>query len=539
MYLTVGLVAFAGACSAPIQATTEPVKQAGPKPGGVLNVQVTYDPVDWDITYRGTTNAPGLALVYEGLLGFKTPPEASYSDLVVRPRLAERWELSADAKTYTFHLLKGVRFANLPPVNGREVTSSDVKFSYEYMARKGQFKDTKLPTSTIGWQFEGLEAVETPAPSTVVVRFEQPFVPFLNYAAVPLTSVLPREIYDQDGGHFHDHAVGTNAFQVDMTASQKGSRWVFKKNPGYRENGKPYIDEIRWLVIPDQSTAVAAFQTKQVDLLFDVNQPVVAETIAKANPGAVQQKYQRTPVHIYLNLQKPPLDDARIRKAISLSLNREEFSQLFGGGEWDVAGVGAATGILPPEEVKQLQRYDPAEAKRLLTEAGVPNGFTMDYLLNASDQTFIKVFELIQSQAKQVGINFVAKSVADTAEATAANRSGNYFVYASSKLPQVDIDSDLYGVFYSTADMNYGRVKDAKLDQLLVAQRREVDTKKRLDTIREAVRYINGNVLAFALPRVVVFHNWQPWLMGYSPHLSQAGGGTGPRGPLVDAWLDR
>ena len=261
---------LAAACSAPSASPSGGAASGStdPKPGGSLALRITGDPFDWDLSYVGKSipNGDSQPFIYNSLLGYKTGPGLKHAELVLRPELAETWAVSPDGSTFTFNLRKGVKFAPKEPVNGRELTAADVKWSYEYWSRSGQFKDKKLPTGQFGWMYEGLKAVDTPDDHTVVVRFSEPFAPFLNYAASDYNPVVAHEIYDRDG-HMKNTAVGTGAFQLDETASQKGSRWVFKKHPSYWEPGRPYLDEVRLLVIPDDSTALAAFKTRQVDML--------------------------------------------------------------------------------------------------------------------------------------------------------------------------------------------------------------------------------------------------------------------------------
>ena len=107
--------------------------------GGRFSVQVVDDPFDWDPTDRGKSlpNQWGLGLAYESLVGFKNGPGVSFEAAELQPELAERWEVSPDSSVFTFFLRKGVKFANIAPVNGREMTSADVKWSYEYFSRTG------------------------------------------------------------------------------------------------------------------------------------------------------------------------------------------------------------------------------------------------------------------------------------------------------------------------------------------------------------------------------------------------------------------
>jgi len=190
------------------------------KSGGRVVVQIVEDPFDWDMTDRGKSgpNNAGIGLAYNSLLGYKAGSGVPYEAAELQPELAERWEVSPDGTTFSFYLRRGVKFANLPPVNGREMTSTDVKWSFEYWSRTGQFADKNLPKAQYDWMFEDLDAIETPDPYTVVVRFKQPFAPFLSYAGSNYIPVAPHEIYDQDG-HMHDRIIGTGPFQLDVGAS--------------------------------------------------------------------------------------------------------------------------------------------------------------------------------------------------------------------------------------------------------------------------------------------------------------------------------
>jgi len=155
------LVIACGPANAPGGGSTAPGDS--PKYGGTLNHRETTDPVNWDVSYN--TNPPnedGVALSHNSLIGFKMGPDVDYTELVLQPEIAERWEVSPDAKVYTFQLRKGVKFQNVPPVNGRELTSADVKWTFEYRTRKGEVADKKLPPGLVDYMYEGMELIETP-----------------------------------------------------------------------------------------------------------------------------------------------------------------------------------------------------------------------------------------------------------------------------------------------------------------------------------------------------------------------------------------
>lgn len=505
-----------------------------PRAGGQLNMPIPADPFDWDPTYAGPglPNPYGFVNAYNSLVGYKFGPDVKYDTLTLAPELAESWEVP-DAQTFIFHLRKGVKFANLPPVNGREFTAADVKFSYEYTARAGAY--SKLPQSQYDIFFEGMNAIDMPDPSTAIIRFKQPFVPFLNYAASRWVPIYAHEIYDQDG-HFKDKIVGTGPFQLDLSASQKGSRWVWKKNPTYWEAGKPYLDEIRWLVLKDDAAQNGALLAKQVDLLFANLDSARLQTLSKSNPSLVKFEYQDpAPMHVYMNLRAAPFKDIRIRQAVALTINRDEFLKTLYGGKGGWAMAGAFPDTYSQEEIKGLLKYDPAQAKQLVVQAGYPNGVDLqfNYPGDAYGNEYITQMQLLQAQLKAVGINLQLNSL-DKADESTRKKQHNFVMTDTTKSLQGDVDSYVYAAFYPGNRANYTEVNDPDLTPLLDAQRRETDVAKRRDIVRQAVKRINVDQFwAEAIYVPIRYNLWQPRLKNYVPYF---GANTIP--VLTNAWLE-
>jgi peptide/nickel transport system substrate-binding protein len=476
-------------------------------------------------TGKSNPNQYGAGLAYNSLLSTKTGADLKYEQVILTPALAERWEVQ-DAATYTFHLRKSVKFANLPPINGRELTAEDVKWSYEYWSRTGQFAEKKLPQARFNWFFEGVTDIQTPDSSTVVVRFKDPFVPFINYAGSYNNPIVAHEIFDQYG-NFKDHIVGTGPFQLDETSVQKGSRWSWKKNPDYWDAGRPYLDEVRWLIIPDDAAAIAAFEAKQVDIIGatgDVFGLPQTQQIPKAYASAVQDEHLPTGPTLWLDInnQTPPLNDVRVRQALSLAIDRDEFIKTFAGGKGAWALPGAGPDTFTQAEIQQLLHYDPNQAKQLLSEAGYPNGVDLDFTYPgaAYGQDYISHLQLLQAQAKKVGINIQLRSQ-DKNTWSSLEMTGKYLITANPKtsaMPGGDIDAYVYANFHSgTGENRYG-VKDAQLDKMLEAQRREPDAAKRNELVREAVRYVTQQAYGIAVFRAAQCQFWQPSLKGYTPN---------------------
>ncbi len=508
-----------------------------PKPGGVLKTRITSDVDNFDVTLADKAVANRYTpLVSSRLLAIKADKGTAYGDATVIPSVAEKWAISPDAKTFTFTLRKGVKWQNLPPVNGRDLTAADVKWSFEYQTRTGELKDKKLPPGQFAWMLEGLDSVEAPDASTLVVKFKEPFASFVNYTASTNLSILAKEIFAKDGD-FHATLVGTGPFQFDQASSQSGTKFVYKKNPTYFKPGQPYLDELQELVIKDDATAFAAFATKQIDIIYadGVNS---ANTISKASPQAVQNVGGLPqPTNIYVNSRPgAQFNDLRLRQALALGINRDEFIQTFSGGKGGWAVAGGLPDTMSQDEVKKVLKYDPEAAKKLVEDAGFKNGIDVEWLHFADDSSeYISEIQLLQAQLKKVGINITMKPY-ERQDAINRRRAGNFSLSGVGKALEPDAESYLYQVFYPKAGNNYGGVDDPKLTDLIVAQRKESDPKKRSDIIKEAVRYVNAEkVWGLALYYKNRYEFAQPYLGGNFPNFW----GQFQPNPIDSVWLDK
>jgi peptide/nickel transport system substrate-binding protein len=226
--------------------------------------------------------------------------------------------------------------------------------------------------------------------------------------------------------------------------------------------------------------------------------------------------------HLFLNVSKPPLSDQRIRQAISLSIDRDELIKTFGngGGEWALAG--ATPGLFTDAEARQILKFDPAQARQLISQAGYPNGVDLvEVYAPSSGDTFSSILQLLQSQLRKGNINLTLKTTDHTSQAE-LRRSGNYQLDLqprSSGLP-LDEDSILYGSFYPGLAANYGRVDDPQLTPLLVQQRQEPDLAKRTELWRRIITRVNTVPWALGLFFGTAFQVGQPYVHNYGPNMS-------------------
>ncbi|PYN94302.1 MAG: hypothetical protein DMD91_28340 [Candidatus Rokuibacteriota bacterium] len=347
-----------------IPASTKP-----PKRGGTLTRASQWDPPVLD---PRLTQSVGLfqfaGLTSSRLIRYSFPEEASNTnDLTLRPDLAESWQSSTDSRTWTFKLRQGVKWHNVPPLNGRELVAADVKYCFEAYAKEG------VQT----FNFREIEAMETPDKHTLRVHLHTPNVFFPQAVAESTAVIFPREILEEDGDLKKRH-VGTGPFM--LKEHTRKVKVVLARNPDYYDKSRPYVDEYVILSTPDYATRVAAFRTGQSDFI-SLATPSEVDTVRKTNPTAVGQTFKNTltPFGLALAQDKPPFNDLRVRRAISMAIDRQtQVDTVYEGHGiigWGIPYIYYQDAMPTPKDFGPWIQYRPAEAKKLLAEAGHPNGF--------------------------------------------------------------------------------------------------------------------------------------------------------------------
>jgi peptide/nickel transport system substrate-binding protein len=509
----------------------------GPHAGGTITLADAYDASTYDPSTKLSEVGRIMAWTNDSLMAYKSGSDVPYEQTTIIPALAARWE-QPDPQSFTLHLQPNVAFASLAPVNGRKLTSDDVKFSYEYLARSGAFKDSKLPPSSAAPMLTGLESIETPDPSTVTIRFSQPYAPFMSYAASQWLPIVAHEIYDADGD-LSQRVAGTGPFQMDVASSQRGSRWVYKKNPTYYRQGLPYADQVIDLTIAENASQDAAFLPKQLDILdYSGLSLERVQQIQKTSPAAVSANHlDSQSYYLYMNVSKPPFSDPRVRQALAWSLDRDEFIKTFSDGKGEWALAAANPGMFTHDETAAILKRDPAQALQLIRAAGYSNGVDAEFIYATSygDQ-FVSILQLIQSQAKSGGVNITLKALEHASE-SGRRRSGDYQLGMTPRgqgLP-IDLDSYVYGMFHPSSSDNQGRVNDPQLTPLLEAQRRELDDAKRQAILKQAVIRINSVPWCLALFYGAAYDMHQPRINNFARNMSDISSAR----YLTNTWVSR
>jgi peptide/nickel transport system substrate-binding protein len=314
--------------------------------------------------------------------------------------LAESWE-QPDLSTIIFHIRKGVRWQDKPPMNGREFTAYDVEFHYqrEYGLGGGFTRTTYIG---LGSAMLGLQSITAIDKYTVVFKIKSPSLQFLYEGLDPLYQfdpIVPPEVVKQYGNaQDWKNAVGTGPFILNDYVS--GSSLSFSKNPNYwgyderyPKNQLPYVDSIKVLIMSDPATALAALRTGKIDLIEGLNWQQAA-SLKKTNPELLQvNRPVLRPAALAMRVDLKPFSDIRVRKALQMAINLKEMAGTYYGGNSDGTPVGLVgsvmSGFYTPysewePDVKAGYAFDPAGAKKLLAEAGYPNGFKTNLVMSSN-----------------------------------------------------------------------------------------------------------------------------------------------------------
>lgn len=362
---------------------------ADPVAGGRANVVIQPEPPS--LMLGLVQNAPAQQVagnIYEGLLRYDTK-------LNPMPSLAKSWEVSDDGLTYTFHLQHGVKWHD-----GQPFSADDVVFSADVFLRKTHPRFRAV--------LDHVESITAPDADTVVFRLKSPFGPFLNSFEVGSMPIVPKHIYE--GTDFatnpaNNTPIGTGPFKFAEWV--KGSYIKLVKNPDYWDQGKPYLDEVYWHVIPDAASRAVAYETGQVDILpagsienFDIDRVKALPDTCITQSG---WEFFGPQSWVWLNNRQGPTASKEFRQAIMYALDREFIrDSLFNGLGQIPNGPFAGSTRYNDTDLKPWP-YDPKKAKELVKASGY-KGEVLKLVPMPYGETWMRLAEVIKQNLADVGI---------------------------------------------------------------------------------------------------------------------------------------
>lgn len=309
----------------------------------------------------------------------------------VVPGLAESWDVSKDGLTYTFHLRKGLKYSD-----GTPLTAEDVAWNLE------QFADPEVNISLAGVA-AGMESAKATDATTVVVKLEHPVAAFLYNLAIFPAFIVDKAKLEKEGPAFWKHPVGTGPFRLKEFAG--GSHITFEKNPYYFEQGKPYLDSMRWNFVPNSNTRVLALKSGEAQMIDGVPFAQV-ESLQGDSNLAIQEVELPQEILLVTNTKVKALADVHVRRALSLAINRPQLNETVFRGTGTVPNsviqnfeLDASDQEVPPFE------FDVEKAKAEMAKSKFAEGFTVSLQYPAGFDYFKQMALLVQQEMGQIGVN--------------------------------------------------------------------------------------------------------------------------------------
>ena len=459
------------------------VAVAAAQPAGTLVVGLVAEPVNLDPAQVTDLNSTRVGRrIVESLVTF---PEESTQ---VVPGLAESWTISKDGLRYTFKLRKNVTFHD-----GTRFDAESVKFSIERQINPEHpfNKLGKYPFAN--FFFGNVKAVEVIDPSTVDFILKEPRASFLTILTSAAASIVSPTAVKKLGADYPTSPVGTGPFK--FASWERGQRVVLEKNPAYWKFPVK-LDRVVYRPIVEDQARLTDLLTGALDLIVGVPPDYVGQLENHAKVSLLRQVGSHV-WYLGINNGKKPFEDKRVRQALNYAVNKEAIVRdvLKGTGAVSAGPVlpktwGAEPGLKPFP-------YDPERAKKLLAEAGYPNGFATTLWAPESGsgmQSPVAMSTVIQSNLKAVGVNATIQTM-EWGAFLAKLRTKEQDLFALSWMAgNEDPDMVLYPLLHSSqhtpAGPNRALYRNTRFDELLQEARLTTDQAKRAALYRDAQKIL-------------------------------------------------
>lgn len=522
--------------------TAPPTREAaGPKRGGAMIGLQTQEIAGWDP--HKIFSGPGALRINAGLV-FSIPvtwewPKKGEIAMTLVPDVAETWQWTTPL-VLELKLRRGVLFQDKPPVNGREMTAGDVVFSYE------RFCNYSPRIRYICDNIQEFSAVDR---YTVQIRLKSPYSALVpELLAFNFGSILATEAGagpDKDWSDPVKAWIGTGPFEFENWIP--GVKYTFTKNARYWKEGLPRIDRLSLMLVPDMSTRGAMLAGGRLDMAHEID-IATADMLRKAAPQIEinSAPYLSAYINLYVRTDKPPFNDLRVRRALQMALDRQTIvnTVLLGAAtpEYVVAShlkpESMSLDEFPPE-VRRYLEYHPDESRKLLAEAGYPNGLAVTMVTTAGDNSNITRFsEALPDIVAKAGFKVTLQWL-DYARYTSVVVNNSAFdEMAFRRLGQGDLLRWLQERYLSSSppSRNAGRISDPALDKMIYELSAVVDEDKRLQLWRKVQTYMVEQAYIFLVANGLEYDARQPWVK------SEYGHGFALfyiRSFYEKAWLDR
>jgi peptide/nickel transport system substrate-binding protein len=467
--------------------------------GNTLVAAVSAQPDQFD---PHKTSAYPSFQVLENVYDTLVVPNAE--DLTMEPSLAEDWETSADALTWTFTLREGVTFHD-----GSQFDSADVVYSYNRIINE------ELQNA---YRFANVASVEAPDPQTVVINLSQPTPNLLErIGAFKGMAILPEGAADQVD--LTTEAVGTGPFTLESSDATSTVLAAYEDHWG----GAPSIDGVEFRYITEPAAALTALENGEVQWTDNIP-PQQIETLEGDEEGDDAVELATTPSvdywYLSMNYARPPFNNRDVRRAISFAIDRAAVAE----AAWFGAAQPNQTAI--PEDSFFYYDYapfehDPDQAEQLLQQAGVTTPLTMGLMVTDEFPETVTAAQVIAGQLEEVGITVEIETL-DFATWLDRQGQGDFDAFLLGWLGNLDPAAYYQEQHISGGSNNYQGYSNPEVDRLLQEGASETDEDARKQIYDQAAQLIVDDVSYLYLYNPDVVQAWAPGLSGYQIRADKA-----------------
>ena len=374
-------------------AAAEPAAAGGPQSGGSLTFARFFETQNLDPAGVADNGS-----IFVRVQIFNTLVEADPDTLPnVGPGVADEWSSSADGMTWTFHIRDNARFSN-----GEPVTAEDVQFSLERFA--DPTISVNIPSLGVG-----VESVDIIDDQTVQVNLDRPVGAFLENISVFPASIINKAAVEAEGDDHWMNPLGTGPFKVKEWVP--GSHITLERNEYYWEEGKPYLDEIRFDYIADDNARILRIQGGDADIVEGVPWTQIPDL--EANEGfsihvADIVRYEG----VFLNHTVPPLGEIGVRQALNYATNKAAINEAVYGGVGEIANSMIPKATYHSDyDTLPAYFYDLERAKELMAASSMPDGFDLAYIFPSGSTAHEQLGTILQAQWAEIGVNLSIEEV--------------------------------------------------------------------------------------------------------------------------------
>ena len=461
--------------------------------------------VHQEVTEALLSLGPGIA--YSRLLRLRSGPDAVLPSLAVECDLCSHWD-HPDSLTYVFHLRPGVRWHNIAPVNGQELTAQDVVFSLD------RLRTPEWPGAALLHATASVEAIDS---LTVTIRLAYPDADFLVALANGLSKVVAPEAVALHGDLREGPTVGTGPWILEQDGPEG---FQFEANPDYYERGLPELQQLRIVPIPVASTRLAALLAGRVDL-------TTVDKEGWDRLQSLQTQLRRgvfpqpgTGIILGLRATQPPFDRLEIRQALFQALDPWRALGGVWQGQGDVAvGLPVVSGdwLLSREEMRSYLA-NPSRVDALLARAGVSPPLAVALTVADFGDRYLALGEEYQAMLQDAGFQISVKQVNPRVYAEEVWSEGAFQAFLGPAPPVHTPNAFLFGLLHSQGRWSLTGYADEELDRRIEEQ--SVAEEGRGELVREIQRYVLDKAILFMPVTGSSLWVWQEWVQGFAPNFA-------------------